>query len=264
MKAKRSVGDVSKPAAKRGRPSKVPFIDEGAVPKGSAAKVFETSVILFDEWPIRMIPATRDQPLLFVISDLKGFIGRNLSVAVAALDAEEKGICLCYTLGGPQRLLTVTESGLYTLALRANGATTTGTVQHRFRRWVTGEVLPQIRMTGGYAAPGTLVHRILNDSYAARLCEAVLSHRVGRFGLSLRHTDFLAEIDAALDAYADGVMHRASAPMSIVGRGRVDGLALSPDGDVTTGSFPTSIRMVTRGLADFESGGLDAVPRNRV
>ena len=51
-------------------------------------------------------------------------------------------------------MIAVTESGLYTLALRAHGATTPGTVQHHFRRWVTSEVLPQIRATGAYVAPG--------------------------------------------------------------------------------------------------------------
>jgi prophage antirepressor-like protein len=44
----------------------------------------------------------------------------------------------------------VSESGLYLLILRSRAATTPGTVPHRFRRWVTREVLPTIRATGGY------------------------------------------------------------------------------------------------------------------
>jgi len=48
----------------------------------------------------------------------------------------------------------VSESGLYTLILRSREATTRGTLAHRFRRWVTGEVLPSIRRTGSYSVAG--------------------------------------------------------------------------------------------------------------
>jgi prophage antirepressor-like protein len=48
----------------------------------------------------------------------------------------------------------VSESGLYTLILRSREATTRGTLAYRFRRWVTGEVLPSIRRTGSYSVAG--------------------------------------------------------------------------------------------------------------
>lgn len=48
----------------------------------------------------------------------------------------------------------VSESGLYTLALRSRWATTPGTFAYRFRRWLTKEVLPEIRRTGSYAPNG--------------------------------------------------------------------------------------------------------------
>ncbi len=47
----------------------------------------------------------------------------------------------------------VSESGLYTVILRSRAATTPGTLPHRFRRWITGEVLPSIRRTGSYSLP---------------------------------------------------------------------------------------------------------------
>ena len=47
----------------------------------------------------------------------------------------------------------VSESGLFTIILRSRGATTPGTLPHRFRRWTTGEVLPSIRRTGSYSLP---------------------------------------------------------------------------------------------------------------
>ena len=44
----------------------------------------------------------------------------------------------------------ITESALYLLAMRSQGAIKKGTVAHRFRGWVTREVLPVIRATGSY------------------------------------------------------------------------------------------------------------------
>lgn len=48
---------------------------------------------------------------------------------------------------------TVSESGAYALILRSRDATTPGTIQHRFRKWITAEVLPSIRKTGAYVPP---------------------------------------------------------------------------------------------------------------
>jgi hypothetical protein len=45
--------------------------------------------------------------------------------------------------------LIVSESGFYTLAFRSNKPKAV-----EFRRWVTHEVLPSIRRTGGYRAGG--------------------------------------------------------------------------------------------------------------
>lgn len=45
----------------------------------------------------------------------------------------------------------ISESALYFLTLRCQGATKHGTVASRFRLWLTQEVVPAIRATGGYA-----------------------------------------------------------------------------------------------------------------
>lgn len=54
-------------------------------------------------------------------------------------------------LGRTQRANHVNESGLYALILGS-----TKDAAKRFKRWVTSEVLPSIRKTGAYAAPGAL------------------------------------------------------------------------------------------------------------
>lgn len=46
---------------------------------------------------------------------------------------------------GGRTVWLVSESGLYTLILRSRDATRPGTLAHRFRRWVTREVLPSLR-----------------------------------------------------------------------------------------------------------------------
>lgn len=87
----------------------------------------------------------------FVATDVCRTLGiRNAAQAVLPLDEDEKGICSIDTPGGVQELLVVSEGGLYTLILRSRLATTPGEPAHRFRRWVTSELLPTIRKTGKY------------------------------------------------------------------------------------------------------------------
>ena len=65
------------------------------------------------------------------------------------LDEDEKGIIPHDTHGGKQELLTVNESGLYTLILKSSKQEA-----KPFRKWVTSEVLPSIRKTGKYETQG--------------------------------------------------------------------------------------------------------------
>lgn len=73
--------------------------------------------------------------------------------AISKLDTDEKGVALTDTLGGQQKLNIINESGMYALIMRSRDAMKQGTPQHKFRKWVTSEVLPSIRKTGQYKAP---------------------------------------------------------------------------------------------------------------
>lgn len=73
--------------------------------------------------------------------------------AIRSLDDDERGVHLTHTLSGSQQMSIINESGLYTLILRCRDAVKPGTVPHRFRKWVTNEVLPTIRKTGRYEHP---------------------------------------------------------------------------------------------------------------
>lgn len=69
----------------------------------------------------------------------------NSGQAVSRLDGDEKGVIISDTPGGKQELRAVNESGIYSLIFQSRKPEA-----KRFRKWVTGEVLPSIRRTGGY------------------------------------------------------------------------------------------------------------------
>ena len=70
---------------------------------------------------------------------------KEVSKHVEKLDDDEKGTKVFRTLEGPQKMMVINESGLYTLILRSNKPKA-----RAFRKWVTSEVLPTIRRTGRY------------------------------------------------------------------------------------------------------------------
>ncbi|WP_372395157.1 BRO family protein (plasmid) [Azospirillum sp. HJ39] len=102
---------------------------------------------LFDDERVIRTLSQGDEPW-FVLADVCAALGiENPSAAVKALDEDERAK---FNLGRQGEANIVNESGLYTIILRSREATTPGTVAHRFRKWVTAEVLPTIRKTGGY------------------------------------------------------------------------------------------------------------------
>ena len=122
-----------------------------------------------------------------MIDDMPWFVGRDVATALGYakprnaisvhVDDEDKNSALIQGAiqGGTQGNPTMTiinESGLYSLILSSKLP-----AAKRFKRWVTSEVLPAIRRTGGYgtatqaAAPETVAAETLparetmNDDY---------------------------------------------------------------------------------------------------
>lgn len=107
-----------------------------------ALKVFEYE----DDRPFR-ITDINGEPW-FVLADVcRELDVSNPSQAARNLDDDEKGIINSDTLGGAQKMVIVSESGLYSLILRSRKPEA-----KRFKKWVTKEVLPSIRKTGGYGS----------------------------------------------------------------------------------------------------------------
>ena len=69
----------------------------------------------------------------------------NSRDAVKRLDDDERGVVSTDTLGGVQEMTVVNESGLYSLVLGSRKPEA-----KQFKRWITHEVIPTIRKTGGY------------------------------------------------------------------------------------------------------------------
>ena len=116
----------------------------------SALKLFENPL-----FKIRVIMRCSDP--WFVAKDACDCLEiTNVSQACQTLDEDEKGIYKVYTLGGSQDMMLISESGLYTLIMRSNKPEAKA-----FRKWVTSEVLPSIRKTGGYGI--RTVDDMIND-----------------------------------------------------------------------------------------------------
>lgn len=82
----------------------------------------------------------------FVAADVCAVLAiANGRDAINSLDEDEKGVATTDTPGGPQRMATINEPGLYSLILRSRKPEAKA-----FKRWVTHEVLPAIRKTGRY------------------------------------------------------------------------------------------------------------------
>lgn len=64
---------------------------------------------------------------------------------ISKVDEEDKAVVKCDTLKGKQNTTIINESGLYSLVLSSKLPSA-----KEFKRWVTSEVLPAIRQTGGY------------------------------------------------------------------------------------------------------------------
>ena len=101
------------------------------------------------------------------------FVGRDVALALGYsnprkaladhVDAEDKGVTKCDTLGGAQDFTIINESGLYALILSSKLPTA-----KQFRRWVTHDVIPAIRQHGAYFTDDTL-GRLLADPAQAHL-----------------------------------------------------------------------------------------------
>lgn len=117
----------------------------------------QLSTFSFESNSIRTL-AIDNEPW-FVAKDLCDTLGiKNPTQALENLDEDERSmfnIGRSKVHGGGGEVNIVSESGMYTLILRCRDAVKKGSIPHRFRKWVTAEVLPTIRKTGKYESKTT-------------------------------------------------------------------------------------------------------------
>lgn len=88
------------------------------------------------------------------------FVGKDIAISLGyqeptkaareRVDEEDRGVSIIDTPSGAQQMIVINESGLYSLILGSRLPNA-----KKFKRWVTSEVLPSIRKTGGYHLPQT-------------------------------------------------------------------------------------------------------------
>lgn len=112
-----------------------------------------------------------DEPW-FVGRDVAKILGyANTNDALANhVDAEDRadGVAIRDPMGREQTPVLINESGLYSLILSSKLESA-----KKFKRWVTSEVIPQIRKTGSYHAPKTYAEALRRLADEAEKMEAL-------------------------------------------------------------------------------------------
>ena len=112
---------------------------------------------------------------------------RNVSQVCKRLDDDEKdAICFADSVGRQQDILIVNEPGLYKILLRSNKPEAKA-----FQRWVTHEILPQIRQTGSYGHPA--LPAVQNQALQAIIDMAVQLDRTEQRAILAEATAIRAE-----------------------------------------------------------------------
>lgn len=157
-----------------------------------------------------------DEQLWFVAKDVCDILEiGNVSQAVSRLDEDERGIISNDTLSGTQEMLIVSESGLYALiwSSRKPEAKT-------FRRWVSREVLPQIRKTGSYVLPPSKPIGILPlASHTDQDVQKTMSKAVNGFNIRAGGRELAVRYNV-LNALA----HTGKTPSALIKEGKQAGL----------------------------------------
>lgn len=107
----------------------------------------------------------------FVAKDILDMLGLDRT-ALRKLDEDEKGVDTIHTPGGDQQVTTVSEPGFYSLILKSRKPEAKA-----IQRWVTHEVLPDIRKHGAYMTPVTIDAIIADPAFGIRLLTELRDER---------------------------------------------------------------------------------------
>ena len=112
----------------------------------------ELQVFNFEQSQVRIIEQNGEP--WFVAKDVCDVLElSDVSMTTSKLDDDEKLVQKLFVSGQNRDVITVSESGLYTLIMRSNKPEA-----KKFRKWITSEVLPTIRKHGAYMTEETLTN----------------------------------------------------------------------------------------------------------
>jgi len=118
------------------------------------------------------------------------------------IPANEKGVRIADTLGGPQEVATVTEGGLFRLITRSRKPSAL-----RFQAWLFNDVLPCIRKHGCYPAPAMPAAESLavidfdDPQQLRRLCEGLALRRLADSALIDEQQTTIARLEPKAEVF---------------------------------------------------------------
>lgn len=129
----------------------------------------------------------------FVGKDVcEAFGDTNYRRSLSNIDESDKDVSQIETSGGRQGMTVINESGLYTLLFQMQPQKARGVSQndtliqeridklHRFKHWVTSEVLPSIRKHGIYATDNVIDEILNNPDFGIELLTKLKEERAAR------------------------------------------------------------------------------------
>lgn len=123
----------------------------------------------FEDLPVRTL--TVDEEPYFVgkdVAEILGYSKARNAIAKHVDFEDKKDAPIRGPLGGTQKMTIINESGLYSLIFSSKLESA-----KRFKRWVTSEVLPQLRRTGTYSINPTIQELANNPELIKMLVEQI-------------------------------------------------------------------------------------------
>ena len=143
------------------------------------------------------------------------FVGKDVAQALgysntrkALLDHVDKedredGVTIRDAIGRDQKATFINESGLYALVLSSKLPQA-----REFKRWVTAEVLPQIRQTGGYIpTTNPRTGEVLTESEMVEAANKIVARTIARSNLPADDCFTASQVAESLDITANMLNH---------------------------------------------------------
>ena len=141
------------------------------------------------------------------------FVGKDVAQALGYsntrkalqdhVDDEDKGVTKRDTLGGIQQMVVINESGLYSLVLSSKLPQA-----KEFKRWITSEVLPQIRQTGGYIpTTNPRTGGVLTESEMVEAANKIVARTIARSNLPADDCLTATQVAESLDVDVKQLNH---------------------------------------------------------